>query len=708
MSASPAGSHLVSWTPPPAEGGSKDRLAGLADEILTHCRGEGPANCVGQCPLRVDARAYVQLAREGRYEDALQKVRERLPFPGILGYICAHPCELHCKRIDDDSGIRVRDIKRFLAEREEGAPRHLLDREPDRAETVAVVGAGPGGLLAAHDLRRHGWRVVVLDAADRIGGCLVSKIPEWRLPAAVRDRDLSVVEALGIEVRTGVRLGVDVSLDELRSEYDAVALVVGHEGGQELVESGALGLRTTIRGTIWADPQTCETSVRGVFAGGDAVSGPSTVVHSMALGRRVAESVHRYLSGHDLRSDRDLPMPPPLLWQLEVDETERRRRERAPVMLKPFNQAMTEAEVLEEADRCLDCTCGLCVEDCEFLAKHCRSPKELARRVHDGPADDLEMVFSCNICELCKTVCPVDLDTGAMLLEARRRAVREERAPLPAHKGVVKYFNAGVSKLFTLAMSEPGRQRSKRLFFTGCALPAVAPQHAITVYNEMRRSYPGTGVLMYCCGAPVELIGMEDPFEQTQRDLHRIAEELGAEELVVACPDCHHTLDHATDQLKISYVWEYLAESWDPPRRRDGQTVSIHDSCKARHDPEVHGAIRTLLTTSGARVDDVEYKEELARCCGNGGMIYGVDPELWQRITSRRAGESEQPMITYCAGCRMALRGVGKPSFHVLDFLLSDDPSRAADAKPPGGLARYSNRLRTKWAFRRLKPLGSS
>lgn len=694
------------WQPPSSVPEERDRLRDLADRILHTCRGEGPANCVARCPIHVDARAYVQLAKERRFDEALQKVREQLPFPGILGYLCAHPCELHCKRIDDDEAIRVRDIKRFLAEREEGPPKHILTTEPDRGRTVAVVGSGPGGLMAAHDLRRRGYAVTVFERDDRIGGCLVSRIPDWRLPERVRERDLSIIDALEIDVETGVEIGRDVSLDELRRRFDAVVLLVGFGGGQLLLASNEGGLGETARGTVAADPVTCETGIDGVFAGGDAVSGPATVIHALAMGRRAAESVHRWLEGEDLRADRESPLPEKLLWQLDVDEAERRRRERAPVMLEPFNQEMTEDEVVSEGERCLDCTCGLCVVDCEFLAKHSDSPKDLARRVRDGiEADDLEMIYSCNICELCRRVCPVDLDTGEMLLEARRRAVGADLGPLPQHKPVIKYYQAGISKTFSLAMPEPGRQRSKRLFFTGCALPAVAPKWSLLAYDELRRHYPGTGVLMYCCGAPAGLIGMEEEFDGTSREIERIAEELGAEELIVACPDCAHTLHGGVSGLKIRYIWELLAECWEPPQLRAGTTVSVHDSCKACDSPEVHGAIRTLIEKAGGTVDDIEYRGGMARCCGFGGMIDPVDNDLRQRISTRRAGESETPMVTYCAGCRMALRSVGKDSVHILDYVLSPDVDKKVAAKPPGGLARYSNRLRTKWAFSRLKPL---
>jgi glutamate synthase (NADPH) small chain len=681
-------------------------LEWLASDLLERCRGEGPANCVGRCPLHVDARGYVQLTREGRFREALQLVRERLPFPGVLGYVCAHPCELHCKRIDEDESVRVRDIKRFLAEWETGEAQHVIDCEPDRGRQVAVVGAGPAGLLAAYDLRRKGFGVTVFEREQEIGGCLVAKIPAWRLPRNVVERDLSVVAALGIEVRTGVEVGRDITLDELRRDYAAVLLLVGFAGACAMMRRGAAG--TTPRGLLAVDPLTCETPMEGVFAGGDAVSGPATVIYSLALGRRAAESADRYLRGRDLREDREPLLPGRLLWTLEVTEEERKRRERTPMMLVPANPSLTEEEALEEAARCLDCECGLCVKDCEFLAKYCSSPKDIARRITAGleVPETVKMAYSCNVCSLCAAVCPEDLDTGRLLIEARRRAVEEGVGPLPVHKGIVSYWKAGVGSMFTLAMAEPGRRRSKRLFFTGCALPAVAPRHTITMYDELRRSYPGTGVLMYCCGAPVELLGMEEAFEDTRRGILEAAEKVGAEELVAACPDCTHTLKECFPELAVTTVWELLAGSWQPPRKREGEVVSVHDSCKARHEPGLHRAVRDLIEGGGGAVDDIEYNGELARCCGFGGMIYPVDPELSQAVSRRRAAESALPQVTYCAGCRMAIAGTGKPAIHILDFLFEKDWRSKASAKPPGSIARYGNRLRTKWAFKRLRPLG--
>jgi NADPH-dependent glutamate synthase beta subunit-like oxidoreductase len=429
----------------------------------------------------VDARGYVGLTRQGRFREALQLVRDKLPFPGILGYVCSHPCELHCKRIDEDSAVRIRDLKRFLAEWEPGEPRHRLETEPARVEKTAVVGAGPAGLLAAHDLRKRGYEVTVFERLGSIGGCLSHKIPSWRLPRYVVERDLSIIEALGIETRTGVTVGETVGLEQLCREYQAVLLLVGYDGARRLVQSEARALRASSRDTLWVDPSTCETNVPGVFAGGDAVSGPGTVVEALSLGRRAAESAHRFLCGEAQRLEREAPLPPRLLWTLDIPEAERQRRERTPVLLVPHGPGLDAEQAVQEAERCLDCECSLCVKDCEFLAAHCQSPREVARTVRRDLADPqtLRLIYSCNLCSLCGRLCPEQLDTGELLREARRRAVRGGFGPLRAHRGAVRYWRLGVSRIFTLAASEPGRVRSKRLFFPGCGLPAIpGPQQA--------------------------------------------------------------------------------------------------------------------------------------------------------------------------------------------------------------------------------------
>ena len=680
------------------------RVIELADRILDRCRGEGPANCEARCPLRVDAHLYVQLARAGRFREALQTVREKLPFPGILGYVCTHQCELHCKRLELDQAIRIRDIKRFLAESEEGEPEHILTIARSRPQRAAVVGAGPAGLMAAHDLRRDGFQVSIFDREPRIGGSLTTRIPRWRLPARVRERDLSIIEALEIDVRTGVQLGRDLSLAELRTRHDVVLLMPGFAGGQELLRSGAGAIEASARDTIKADLVTCETGEEGLFAAGDAISGPTSVIDAMAYGRRAAESARRFVDGETLIYPDSVTRPPPLLWELGIDESERRRRERTPLLLQPAEQSMTEKEVRGEGERCLDCTCDRCVRNCEFLAHHCNSPRDLARRVAAGIEDHLTTIYSCNVCGLCATVCPVGLDTGELMLASRRGAVREGLAPLPEHRQVRRELRAGLSNTFSLAAAAPGRRRARRLFFTGCELPATSPKQTRVLYEHLLRQDPQIGVLMYCCGVPAEILGLEAESEMAREQISSAMDDLGAEELIAACPQCQEMLTERFPEARVSSVWEVLAETWDPVQRFDNLQFAVHDPCRSRHKPEVHAAIRTLVRTSGAEVVETENSHELTRCCGSGGKIENVDPGLFSQIAARASEQTDLPMVTYCTSCRSALRGAGRETIHLLDLLMTPDPIRQALDPEPGIFIRLANRLRSKWSILRMVP----
>ncbi len=199
---------------------------------------EGVSPCRVACPAGVNAHAYVSLIAQGRYAEALAIEREGNPFPAMIGRICTHPCELDCTRTTLDDGVAIRPLKRFLADWEAADPQRrapaprIAER---RAEKIAVVGSGPAGLTAARELALRGYPVTLLEARAEPGGMLRYAIPAYRLPKEIVAREIrEAVLDLGVELRTGARLGTDFTLDDLRRDFRAVVLAIGAWRGQKL------------------------------------------------------------------------------------------------------------------------------------------------------------------------------------------------------------------------------------------------------------------------------------------------------------------------------------------------------------------------------------------------------------------------------------------------------------------------------------------
>ena len=198
--------------------------------------------CRAACPVHTDAGGYVTAIAEGRFADAYQIARAPNPFPSICGRVCAAPCETSCRRGTVDSPVAIRALKRFVSERFGvesfgGASEWHRGHGPVPAaghQSVGIVGGGPGGLAAAHDLRLAGHQVTVYEGEQRLGGMMVLGIPEYRLPRALIDRETEAIVSLGIDVKLGCRVGRDVTFEQLLEKHDALFLCVGAGRGRDL------------------------------------------------------------------------------------------------------------------------------------------------------------------------------------------------------------------------------------------------------------------------------------------------------------------------------------------------------------------------------------------------------------------------------------------------------------------------------------------
>ena len=488
---------------------------------------QGIAPCRDACPIHLNAQGYVQLISEGRFTEALTLIDETLPFPGTIGRICVHPCESACKRKEVDQPISICYLKRAAADlSEEGnEPEPTVEDEKDKR--VAIIGAGPAGLLAAYDLRKKGYQLTVFDTFPKAGGTLFSGIPEYRLPRDILEQETDKVAKLGVEFRFNTTVGKDIPFQQVKREHDAVFIAIGthtstrlniegenlsgvihgidflrkvnlgeevsvgkrvavvgggnaaidaartalrmgaeevhliyrrsrkempaneteieeaeHEGiklhllsnpikligdaekvsqmecvRMKLGEPDASGRRRPVpiegsefmlavdmvipaigqspntallgespglkiarNGTIDVDMLTLEADFEGVFAGGDAVTGPASAVEALAAGRKAAISIDRFLTDRDLREDREDEWTKPRELDVDTKDVKKKPRVTMPTMAvrergKNFREVdlgFSQEEAIEEAKRCLSCAgcceCMSCVSACEAQA----------------------------------------------------------------------------------------------------------------------------------------------------------------------------------------------------------------------------------------------------------------------------------------------------------------------------------------------------
>ena len=527
------------------------------------------APCKEACPAGIDIPRHIRLIAEGRLDEALTVMREKVPFPGVLGRVCSSPCQAKCRLGEVDEPMMIRAFHRFVADRDTGAWRQALKKGKPKGKRVAIIGSGPAGLTAAYYLARLGHAVTVFEALPEPGGMMRAYIPEYRLPREVLNPEIEVIKGVGVEIKTDTRIE---SVDALLKQgYDAVLVAVGaHQpmkmgvdgeegpgvieslpllgrlnegqevslgdrvavvgGGNSVIdaarvarrlgakevnviyrrtraempaipaeiaealkegvkieflatptkitrenrsikvecirvrlgepdESGRprpepiagsefsmhfdtvvsaigqrpevppqLGLAVAENGTVKVDPDTLATSKAGVFAAGDATSGPATVIEAIATGRRAAMAIDKYLGGSGVIDETLAPPEEEVTPVLTlVPNVERAMMPTLPIdeRLAGFAEVelgLSEEQAVQEAKLCFRCDLPIIVDmtkcnGCMTCAMRCclRLDKffdPLKARIKiqkvGKPETDYTVIFTdeCDDCGICVRYCP--------------------------------------------------------------------------------------------------------------------------------------------------------------------------------------------------------------------------------------------------------------------------------------------------------------
>ncbi len=374
-------------------------------------------SCRAACPADVNAQGYIALLQQGKFKESVELVRKSIPFPAICGRVCYSPCEDACARKNVDEPVSIRALKWLIAdiEREQGQ----VKSEPipkTHTEKVAIIGAGPAGLSAAYELAKLGYYITVFEAMPEPGGMMRYFIPDSRLRKDVVTNEIAYIQDLGVEIKTDVLFGRDLSIDSLRNDgYEAIFIAIGIQRvwSRKLktpdipplppvlfnMEEGEVPTKFS---TVWVDPLTLETRIPGFFAGGDIVTGKaSSIINAIGAGRRAAVSIDRYLNRQDLRTGREENIEE-TTWVKDWERIAKKPKRYTGPSTDVGKQKVSFEEAEEllakikeaamfEARRCLEC--GTCTE-CLGSEGLC----ETDRAVVDETL--------CTGCNLCMVICP--------------------------------------------------------------------------------------------------------------------------------------------------------------------------------------------------------------------------------------------------------------------------------------------------------------
>ena len=351
--------------------------------LLSDHVGDCMGPCQVTCPAKMDIPLMIRQIAAGNLTDAIRTVKKDIALPAVLGRICSAPCEKACRRVKYDEAVSICLLKRFVADADlESESPFAAECKSGEGKRCAVIGAGPAGLSAAYYLLQEGVNCTVFDENDKPGGALRYSVVREVLSEEVLDKEISIIEKLGVDFAMQTRVGEDISIEEIRKKYDAVFVATG---------------------------KAFETSAEGVFVGGDAGSKRKMAAVAVAAGKNAAVSIVQYLSGEEAGGVvRGFNSRMGKLQDGEIGifvEGASKGKRKVPACEEG---GFSDEEAIEEANRCLHCDCRK-ADSCklrqyseQYAAKG--TTYKAGRRLFSQQVDHPEIIFEagkCIDCGLC-------------------------------------------------------------------------------------------------------------------------------------------------------------------------------------------------------------------------------------------------------------------------------------------------------------------
>lgn len=498
--------------------------------------------------------------------------------------------------------------------------------------------------------------------------------------------------------------------------------------GQSVEGSFASGILTQMPNTNFeCDKLTLQSSNNEkVFIAGDASGESVIVVQAMATGRRAAESVKRFLKNESLTQGRKIEDTSSYKSKLKIEVDWNNIRDRRcsmdeldkSIRVKSFDEVSlgyTKEEALKEANRCRQCECKLCMKECIMMNEYTDCPKNLFKKYLSKGYENMDkmIAFSCNDCSQCTIKCPKDLNIRENLIAIKEQYIvdNNDQQVIELLKPFDKSQEMECSDEYSTTILAQDK-KTKYLFVPGCTVPAYSPSLVESTLKHLKSTLDGeVGALLQCCGKVTKLIGEDKSFKKRNKMAIDAVNETNADIIITICPSCYNVYNETSDKKVISY-WDLMKEKIGIPETQKGIGTSsdvifnIHDSCVTRNVKSHHENVRWILDELGYKYEEMKNNKENTRCCGVGGMVCSSNPQLYEKLYTRRANDcTQENVLTYCGSCRGTMEVAGKDALHILN-LIHEGTYTKAMAKKRGYTSEeemWKNRLETKNRLDKMK-----